>query len=213
MDRSKLLILIPAFNEEETIFHIVSSSLKYGDVLVVNDASTDSTEIKAFQAGAKVIKHDQNLGYDQALNSGFSYASKMGYKYLITLDADRQHPTEKIVSIKNKLLEGADIVVSYRHKKQRIAEYIFSFYTRLKWGIKDPLSGFKGYKVKVYDELGHFDSYNSIGTELTLFAAKNSKLIRQIPIITSDRIDNPRFGNSLKSNYKIILAMLKSIAK
>ena len=71
MDKHKVAIVIPAFNEEATIYNQVQSVKENGVVIVVNDASTDYTEKKALKAGAIVINHKNNKGYDGALNSGF----------------------------------------------------------------------------------------------------------------------------------------------
>ena len=211
MVRSDLVVLIPAFNEEETIAEVVSSLKNFGDILVVNDGSLDKTELNAINAGANTISHIVNQGYDKALNTGFKYAYSMKYKYLITLDADKQHPVDKLESIYKELVNGADLVLGCRNKKQRISEYIFSFYTRLRWGIKDPLTGFKGYRMSLYEELGHFDSYNSIGTELSLFAARKKKIIKQFMIETNDRKGDARFGNSISSNLRILMSMINSL--
>ena len=63
MKNKKLLIVLPAFNEERTIFNIVKKVKKYGSVLVVDDCSTDETKKKATLAGAKVLTHKINFGY------------------------------------------------------------------------------------------------------------------------------------------------------
>ena len=101
----------------------------------------------------------------------------------------------------------------YIWEKQRFAENIFSLYTNFRWGIKDPLCGMKGYSMNIYKELGHFDSYKSIGTELLLFALCQKYNFDQIPIIVNERKDNSRFGSSFKVNLKIIFSLLKHIVK
>ena len=78
----KISILIPCYNEEKTIEGVIHKSLKYGFPVVINDGSSDNTFILAKKAGAKVINHKFNKGYDEALNSGFEYLIKNNYKYL-----------------------------------------------------------------------------------------------------------------------------------
>ena len=70
MERFKLAIIIPAFNEEKTISNIVKKSKKYGKVLVINDASNDRTMLLAKKNGAKVFNNDKNLGYCYSINLG-----------------------------------------------------------------------------------------------------------------------------------------------
>lgn len=66
------------------------------------------------------------------------------------------------------------MVLGVRNSKPRFSEHLFALMTKRKFGIKDPLCGLKGYNVKVYEKLGHFDSYESIGTELMLLSARNN---------------------------------------
>ena len=77
--------------------------------------------------------------------------------------------------------------------------------------MKDPLCGMKAYRTTVYKARGHFDSYGSIGTELTIFAAMMSYRIVQIEFDVRERSGESRFGKMLSGNYKIIRAMLLSI--
>ena len=83
MDKYQIAIVIPAFNEEATIFNVVQSVKKYGAVIVVDDASTDETKKIAKNAGAIVVSHQKNKGYDGALNSGFAKADELNYKAII----------------------------------------------------------------------------------------------------------------------------------
>jgi glycosyltransferase involved in cell wall biosynthesis len=213
MDRSKLAILIPALNEEKSIGRIVSKILRYGVPIVIDDGSTDFTGKIALGSGAIVLKHEKNYGYDKALNTGFLYASKNDYEIIITIDADGQHDVNTIEKFKNEILNGADIVIGIRNSKPRIAEKIFSFISEKKWGILDPLCGLKAYKINVYKKLGHFDSYGSIGTELTIFAAKKRLRLKQIPIVVRrrEKQDFARFGGALKANFLILKSLLKAV--
>ena len=90
------LIVIPAFNEEATVSNVVNSCTKYCDVLVVDDGSTDKTFRAAIDSGAVVIPNKINKGYEHCLNVGYSYAHKLGYDLMITMDADGQLPSKSI---------------------------------------------------------------------------------------------------------------------
>lgn len=209
MDRSKIGLVIPAYNEANTIFDVVQAASKYGQPIVVNDCSSDETAALAEQAGAIVVTHQTNKGYDGALNSGFAQAKKMGCKFVITLDADGQHNTQLIQAFIDALENGADVVLGSRDSKPRFSEHLFALVTKVRFGVNDPLCGMKGYKIEVYDQLGHFDSYQSIGTELMLYSVKNDFSYTQIPFKVNERQDAPRFGNSVKANLKILKALYR----
>lgn len=207
MERSNVAILIPAFNECATISKVIKEALKYGEVIVVNDCSKDDTSKISLESGAVVLDHNFQKGYDQALNTGFNYACKEKYLALVTLDADGQHDPKLIPEFINGIAIGYDLVVGNRCKKARFAENIFSLYTKIFWNISDPLCGLKAYKIKSFKKLGHFDSYNSIGTELLLFALKSGLKVCETNISTKPRKGKPRFGSVINSNYKILRSL------
>lgn len=207
MDRFRLAIIIPAYNEGATISSIVSEVIHYGVPIVIDDGSTDQTAKNARGAGAEVISHDSNLGYDAALNSGFVYANKIGCDFALTMDADGQHNPKLLPVFINALSEGADLVIGMRDRMQRIAEHVFAIVSRLLWGIRDPLCGMKAYRIELYRSLGHFDAYGSIGTEMAIYAARQHKNIVQIPVLTRDRADASRFGRRLCANLQILKAL------
>jgi glycosyltransferase involved in cell wall biosynthesis len=207
MERHRIGIVIPALNEETTIGSVAFSASQYGVPIVVDDGSSDETGHLAKAVGANVVTHAINRGYDEALNSGLMRASELGCEYVITMDADGQHDPTILSSFISSLDEGADVVLGIRDRRQRLAEHVFAWVSFAKWGIRDPLCGMKAYRVKIYKELGHFDSYGSIGTELALYAAKNNKKIVQLPVKTRDRNDEPRFGRRYAANKKIIRAL------
>ncbi len=211
MDRSRVGIVIPALNESATIKSIVESASFYGVPIVVDDGSTDNTAEVSLQAGAVVVVHKKNQGYDAALNSGFSKAAALGAQVIITIDADGQHDPSLIQKFINAIDAGADIVVGVRSRRQRIAEHLFACYTTLRFGLKDPLCGMKAYRTVVHKALGHFDSYGSIGTELMIYGAMNGYRVEQIGFEVHERSGQSRFGRMLSGNYKIVRAMVLSI--
>ncbi|MBL7005430.1 MAG: glycosyltransferase family 2 protein [Gammaproteobacteria bacterium] len=211
MEKHQVAIVIPAFNEENTIFSVVQSVKRYGTAIVVNDASTDRTQEMAEKAGAITIMHENNKGYDGALNSGFAKAEELSCYMVVTFDADGQHNANLLEEYIQLIDSGFRVVIGNRDKFQRVAEYIFSWVARAKWGIVDPLCGMKAYHIDVYKNLGYFDSYNSIGTELSIFASKSSISIAQLPIMINKRVDKPRFGNRISSNIRILKAIFHGL--
>jgi glycosyltransferase involved in cell wall biosynthesis len=214
LDRSRLAIVIPAFNEAASIGRVVKEVSPFGRPVVVDDASTDLTGEVAGKAGAIVVTHETNHGYDGALSSGFIRADRKDFDYVITFDADGQHSAELLAEFHKLLDQGADLVVGIRPKNARISEKTFSVLANFFYGIRDPLCGMKGYRMSLYRDLGHFDSYGSIGTELTIFAAKHGYRIAQLPIPINPRKKGAtRFGRVLMGNYLIFRALVLAFAK
>jgi glycosyltransferase involved in cell wall biosynthesis len=208
MDRFRVAIVIPALNESKTIVGIVEAAAKFGVPIVVDDGSTDPTATLATQAGAVVVSHKSNLGYDAALNSGFRKAAELESEIIVTLDADGQHDASLISKFIDSIDAGADVVVGIRSRRQRFAEHLFAGWTSLRFGIKDPMCGMKAYRTLVYKALGHFDSCGSVGTELMIFAAKRGDRLAQIAFQARERNGRSRFGQAIMGNYKIIRAMV-----
>lgn len=90
-DGSRVLVIVPAWNEEDsvgaTVEDIRRADAAY-DVLVIDDGSTDSTAERARQAGARVLTLPFNLGVGGAMRTGFVYAQRRGYRRAIQVDAD-----------------------------------------------------------------------------------------------------------------------------
>ena len=213
MGKYKVAIVIPAFNEENTIVEVVQSVKEYGDVIVVNDASIDSTEERAINAGAIMVNHNENKGYDQSLNSGFSEAEKRNYDAVITFDADGQHSAAMLNEYIANLKQGVNLVLGVRPKTARVAEWIFMLYTQMKFNWKDPLCGMKGYSMELYRKQGYFDSYCSIGTELAYFGLLHNYSYVQLPITIENRLDVSRFDSVMRSNWRIIKSLFNMVLR
>lgn len=113
---SRVLVIMPAWNEEEavaaTVTEVLAASGSY-DVLVVNDGSTDSTADVATAAGATVLNLPFNLGVGGAMRAGFKYARRFDYARVIQVDADGQHDPRNIAEVLRGL-EKADISIGAR---------------------------------------------------------------------------------------------------
>ena len=210
MERSKIGVVIPAYNEEQSIAKIIEGINPLGVSIVVNDGSTDRSQEIAENLGAVIVNHKVNRGYDCALDSGFKKAAELNCNFVITIDADGQHDPALLSEFIEAYEKGADLVLGIRDRKQRFSEYTFAWVTNFLYGIKDPLCGMKGYRIEVYQQLGHFDSYGSIGTELALFGVRSKYSFSQINISTRDRVGIPRFGKLIYANYLILRAMFMS---
>jgi polyprenyl-phospho-N-acetylgalactosaminyl synthase len=115
-EATALWIVIPAFNEAETIGEVVARCrAHYPRVVVVDDCSIDETRSKAADHGAIVIRHPINLGQGAALQTGISYALAHGAGQIVTFDADGQHRVADIeVLVRRQHSSGADVVLGSR---------------------------------------------------------------------------------------------------
>ncbi|MCD6442016.1 glycosyltransferase family 2 protein [bacterium] len=112
----KIVVVIPAYNEEKIIGQVVRAALKESSlVIVVDDGSTDRTGQIAQKAGAKVYRHIINLGLGSSLATGLMAARQHHPEIVITMDADGQHRAEDIPSLIKPLEDlRADFVVGSR---------------------------------------------------------------------------------------------------
>ena len=211
----KIVVVIPTFNESKTIEKAIKGVKYYtNEIIVVDDGSYDDTGLKAKKAGAIVIRHEQNKGYDASIEDGFREALRRGASVIVTFDADGQHKPEDIKKLTDPILTGkADIAIGQRQRTFHFCEKILALYTNLQFGIKDPLCGLKAYKRKVYESVGHFDTMGSIGTQLMIEALYKGFKMQIVPIIIEPRADQSRFYfNHLKANFRILKALIGIIS-
>jgi len=154
-----MLVLMPARNESGRIggvIHSVHRVLPGTDVVVVNDASSDSTQEEAIEAGATVLPHPVNLGYGAGLETGYTHALRSGYDIVLQMDADGQHVAEELPRILQPVLDDtADIVLGSRFMPdqaayaagavRRLGQRFFALLLRGLTGRRftDPTSGFQ----------------------------------------------------------------------
>src|SRR3990167_8449475 len=97
---SRILIIIPAYNEAESIeavISVVKKELPAADILVVNDGSKDATSILAKEIGGVVVVDlPYNMGIGAAMQTGYRYADLKNYEIAVQVDADGQHPPDQI---------------------------------------------------------------------------------------------------------------------
>jgi glycosyltransferase involved in cell wall biosynthesis len=114
----KVLVIIPAYNEEGSVGKVVEkvyAHLPQGEVLVVNDGSTDLTSEKAKACGSMVLDLPFNLGIGGAMQAGYQYACQRGYDIAVQVDADGQHDPKEIFKLLPALeAKEADVVIGSR---------------------------------------------------------------------------------------------------
>jgi glycosyltransferase involved in cell wall biosynthesis len=116
-----VLVLVPAFNEQETVARVVSEILASGfPAVVIDDGSHDETASRAAAAGARVLRLPVNLGVGGALRCGFRYAVDQGFDTVVQCDADGQHRPQEIERLLEPLRRGAHLVIGSRFKGKQM---------------------------------------------------------------------------------------------
>ena len=212
MDKSNVAIVIPALNESKTIAMIIAGVKPYGSVIVVDDGSSDSTKEVSEAAGALVVSHSRNKGYDAALLTGFNEAMEIGKKVVVSIDADGQHNPNDVLKILEPILSGKyNISLAYRQKPARLAEALFVFIAKYKYGIEDVLCGLKAFHIDVFSEYKEIMKKQTIGTGLAIHTVRAGYKPFQMPIIAEDREDTPRIGKAIKANLVIFKGMILAL--
>ncbi|WP_324665412.1 glycosyltransferase family 2 protein [Haloarcula sediminis] len=187
----RTVAVIPAYNESETIGPVIDETGEYVDrVVVVDDGSADDTAAIARDHGAAVVEHVFNTGVGGAVRTGYQYAIKHGYDWVVQVDADGQHDPAKIPELLDVASEGHDMVIASRYLNESYQDYSatrnvgIQFFTRLvnhlgDIEITDVTSGFRVYRVSMLADILHRgDKHWAI--EQTLEAAKGGYAITEV---------------------------------
>lgn len=117
--RPRVLVMIPAYNEEKTVGSVAKSVIDlYPNfkVVVIDDGSDDGTAKNAAEAGAEVVSFPFHCGGSIAIQTGYLIATRHDFDYTVKIDADGQHKAEEVSKLLNPLLKGeADIAVGSRY--------------------------------------------------------------------------------------------------
>ena len=190
----KIIIGIPAFNEEKNIGSIILKlKQKYDKIIVCDDGSTDMTSSISTTLGAVVVKHKKNQGYGAAIRTIFDEFKKTDSDILVTFDADGQHKISEIESMVKPILENtADIVIGSRFlgktidlpKYRKIGIKTITGLTNAITGTKisDSQSGFRAYSKKTLNQISLIESGMGISTEILIKSSKKNMRIFEVPI-------------------------------
>jgi len=191
----KIIIGIPAFNEEKSIASIITKLMNITDsIIVCNDGSSDLTSEIAEKMGAVVINHEKNLGYGAAIRSIFLKAKELDGDILVTFDADGQHRIEDIENVTTPIInQEAELVIGSRFlddSEKEVPQYrkvgikVITKITNasIKEKLTDSQSGFRAYSKKVVDELNPSELGMGISTEILIKASSKNFKIVEVPI-------------------------------
>ncbi len=192
---NRICVVVPAFNESETVGKLTGKLLPYvEEVIVVDDGSTDHTSRKAEEAGATVLRHFRNRGKGAALRTGFNHAVKAGYDGVITIDADGQHDYREIPLFINEARKcGADIILGTRMGSVSrmplirlltniVTSFIVSILSHQR--ISDSQTGFRLIKREVLEKVNLKTRNYEAESEILIKAGRQGFKITEIPIKT-----------------------------
>lgn len=216
----RYLTALPVYNEEKYLDEVLPRVAKYaGDVLVVDDGSTDATPaILSRRTDVRTVRHAKNMGYGAALVTAFQETVRGGYDALVTIDCDGQHEPQLIPGLIEELgKKTADIVSGSRYldtydpnqpppeDRRRINMTVLSWLrNELNLNLTDAFCGFKAYRASILDSFRIHDLGYAMPLEVWVQAARaNLRIVEMaVPLIYLDA--SRSFGGSLDdSEYRL----------
>jgi len=221
----KVIVCIPAYNEEKNIGNILNKVKNYArEIVVYDDGSMDKTAEIATEIGAVVIRNPKNKGYGKALSELFKYALTCDADIMITLDSDGQHDPDQIPLLVDPLLQDqADIVIGSRFLKKEDLKNVPSYrnlgiraITKIAKvacyeNITDSQSGFRAYARSALSKLRLYENGMAISTEILLKANEQNLRIVEVPI-TVKYFNDSSTHNPVTHGFAIVSHLLKHIS-
>ncbi len=195
----KLLVIIPAYNEELNIEKTIASvkeKAPTAHLLVIDDGSKDRTYEICQKLGVPVIRHAVNLGLQETVRTGMKYALTKGYEYCLQFDGDGQHDAAyigKMYELSQK--EDYDITIGSRYldkgggpAAKAAGRRLISFCIFITCGkkITDPTSGMRMYNKRVM-ELFAGSAHFAPEPDTLCYLIRRGMKVTEIPVIMQER--------------------------
>lgn len=221
----KVLLIIPAYNEEENILNAFRTIQLYNetaknklDVIVINDGSTDQTSEICQKNKIPHINLIQNLGIGGAVQTGYKYAFENDYDIAIQFDGDGQHDVNYVPNLLKKMEEtNADLVIGSRFLDHSTSEFkstwtrrigikIISFLIRLftRKKITDPTSGFRAASKRTIEHFSCSYPKEYPEPESIVNLVRKGYSIAETPVKMKERVGGVSSIRAWKSVYYMI---------
>jgi glycosyltransferase involved in cell wall biosynthesis len=193
--RPRIVIVVPAFNEEQRIASVVLTAKKFADLVIVcDDGSRDMTGEIAKTLGAEVVVHGRNLGYGTALASLFKRARELGADIVVTFDGDGQHDARFVSAVTAPIIDGeADVVIGSRFKSgsmnrtpswRRLGIRMINGVVRGVSGkqYSDTQSGMRAYRATILKLVYPSETGMGASAEILLRASKEGLRVKEVGV-------------------------------
>lgn len=216
----KVLVIIPAYNEQDSIVDVVSSVREAGyDYLVVNDGSSDATREICQTQCFNILNLSENLGIGGAVQAGYKYALEEGYDIGIQFDGDGQHDATCISCLVSGVLDGGDLVIGSRFLggdnqfkstlMRRVGIRWLSGAIRLFGGrVTDPTSGFRACSRKAIQLFSKEYPVDYPEPESIVSAIGAQLVVEERPVIMYERQGGSSSIGALSSMYYMVKVTL-----
>jgi glycosyltransferase involved in cell wall biosynthesis len=219
-------VVIPAFNEEQSIAKVIQDIPKdiVSEIIVVNNASNDATQINAEKAGATVL-YEEKRGYGWACLTGIDHAIKNAAEIIVFLDGDySDYPSQMLDVLAPILKDKADLVIGSRalgNKEkgsmtipQIFGNWLATKLMRVFYGIRfTDLGPFRAITVESLERLNMQDKTYGWTIEMQIRAAQKKLRCSEVPVDYKNRIGKSKVSGTVKgtimAGYKIIFAIIK----
>ena len=219
---NEVLLIIPAFNEEENIVRVVDELINNHsnlDYVIINDGSLDKTSQVCHEHNYNIVDHPENMGLAAAFHTGMKYAYEHGYKYCVQFDGDGQHRAEFVIPMKEKMDEGYDIVIASRfvNAKKPVSMRMLgsnmiqhSIKKQTGVNIKDPTSGMRMYDANLIKRFALELKLPPEPSTLVYLIKNDNAKIAEVPAIMDERISGESYLTPIAA-AKYMLKVLKDI--
>lgn len=224
----KVLLIIPAYNEEENILDTCTKISEFSDeidYIVINDGSKDNTLKILRENNINYISLINNLGIGGAVQTGYKYAYENGYDIAIQFDGDGQHDVNYVPNICEPIVEGkADMVIGTRYLDKnesqfqstfmrRLGSNIISFFIKVCTGkkITDPTSGFRAVNKKIIEEFAKEYPTDYPEPESTVCMLCKNYKVTEVPVSMNERqggTSSIRFWKSADYMIKVVFTII-----
>jgi glycosyltransferase involved in cell wall biosynthesis len=225
LHRATISVIIPAYNEENTIGTVISNTSQILDgldvpyeIIVVNDGSTDKTGFVASNYKVTVLTNSVNRGKGYSLRRALKLAQG---EIIVTLDSDGEHKPKEIPDLLEPLSKGVDVVAGSRFlgrqtdvttKLNVFGNFFFNTAIMTLTGqrVTDSQTGFRAVKKDVLDKLNLTSDGYEIETEITVKSLCSGFVLKEMPISVERRKYSISKLKILSDGAKILKTIVKS---